>query len=149
PGSRVRSRLLRQRGAADEDRRRLVELLRVRRHQRFHAGSEAPALSGADADDVSWPAWSLFPSARHRLGASGVFPLRGHLAPSSGGWQFSHAGGSMSALVPCHVWAGPFWLTLAFRYGNAAHGQSPSAGRLRLTVFRFQLSPMAWRHLRL
>jgi len=55
----------------------------------------------------------------------------------------------MSALVPCHVWAGPFWLTLAFRYGNAAHGQSPAAGRLRLTVFRFQLSPMAWRHLRL
>lgn len=145
----MRSRLLRQRGAADEDRRGPVELLRVRGHQWFHAGSEAPALSGADADDVSWPAWSLFPAGSHRLGASGGLPLRGSLAPSPGGWQFSHAGGTAHALVPLHAWAGPFWLTLAFRYGSAAPGQSPAAGRLRLTVFRYQLSPMAWRHLRL
>ena len=34
PGSGVRSRLLREHGARDEDRRRAVELLRLRRHQR-------------------------------------------------------------------------------------------------------------------
>ena len=40
PGSRVRSRLLRQHGARDEDRRRREEQLRLRRHQR-HAGVQA------------------------------------------------------------------------------------------------------------
>ena len=35
PGSGVRSRLLRQRGAADEDRARGQEQLRIRRHQRY------------------------------------------------------------------------------------------------------------------